>query len=292
MKMKTFTSQGAALASILLLTSSLIACGPDFAPASYLADLRVLAIQASPLEAGPGEQIVLCPVIYLPEDQVVTDQTWTFCPFSLGAQAGYACAVPACEQTFTPQADGSLSSEPLALGLACAGRFAGQELPEGLPAELPETIEMTYTYSIGGSDGTRRDALARIPVYPLGAPNRRNQAPLITRVEIGGQVAVAGQALASVTEGQELLVRVLTDPASMDSYRDASGRDLTEEAIVSVFATAGRFDFDRAAGLDVEVPWKASELEGGQAQAELYVVVRDLRGGQAVAGPFTIPILR
>ncbi len=51
-------------------------------------------------------------------------------------------------------------------------------------------------------------------------------------------------------------------------------------------------DYDRAVGADVSVPWVASELEDGQTQAEIYVVVRDLRGGQAVAGPFIVPILR
>lgn len=288
----TIPSRSLALAAILALTASLAGCGMDFEPASSLTNLRVLAIQADPLEAGPGESIVLTPVVYLPADQTISEQSWTFCPFGLGAQAGYACAVPVCEQTFEPGPGGSLTSEPVELGLACAARFAGQELPDGIPAQLPEKIEMTYTYRVTASDGTQREAIARIPVYPAGAPAQRNQPPVITRVEIGGQPASPGELLAPIAEQGEIQVRVLIDPASLDTYQDESGRDRTEEAIVSYFATAGRFDFDRSFGTDVEVTWKAKELLDGQTQADIYVVVRDLRGGQAVAGPFPVPILR
>ena len=290
--MKALNPRQTILGLILALTASTAGCSMDFDPASYLSDLRVLAVQADPLEIGPGEQLTLRPVVFLPEGQTTTEQTWTYCPFSLGAQSGYTCAVPACVQSLEPEADGSLTSDPLALGLACAARFEGEELPSGIPAELPEKIEMTYTLDIAASDGTQRQAIARIPVYPAGPPAQRNQPPLITRVDIAGQAAVAGELLSPVAEGDEIEVRVMTDPASLDSYQDESGRDLTEEAIISVFATAGRFDYDRAVGTDVAVPWVASELEDGQTQAQIYVVVRDLRGGQTVAGPFPVPILR
>jgi hypothetical protein len=60
----------------------------------------------------------------------------------------------------------------------------------------------------------------------------------------------------------------------------------------SYYATAGRLSADRATGVDTAVDLEAIDLEEGQTGADVYVVVRDLRGGQALAGPFTVPILR
>lgn len=289
---KTIRSILALAAAAALLIIGPAGCGMDFEPASYLNDARVLAIGADPLEVGPGEQVTLRPVIFLPDDLQLDEQTWSYCPFSLGAQAGYECAVPACQLDLTAEPDGSLVSDPLALALECVARFEGQSLPQGVPSELPESIEAIYTYRMIASDGSQRQAVARVPMYPGGVPEPRNRPPVIAGIEIGGQPATAGELLDPIAEEAELSVRVLTDPDSLDAYQDASGRDLQEDAIVSLFATAGRFDFDRAFGTDVSVPWKAEDLEPGQTQADIYAVVRDLRGGQAVAGPISVPILR
>ncbi len=279
-------------ASLLLAALWAGGCGADFAPASYLDGLRVLAIEAEPLEVGPGEQLRLEPFVYLPPDEEVTAQSWTFCPFTLGAQAGYACAVPECQQQLAAAADGALASQPFALALECAERFAGEQPPEGLPDELPERIEMSYRYRVSATSGAERQAVMRVPVYPQGADEPRNGPPRIAEVRIGGQPVSAGQRLAPVGAEDELMVRLAVEPGSMDSYTDAAGRELVEEPIVSLFASAGRFELERAAGLEVEVAWRAKKLEPDQTEAALYAVVRDLRGGQTVAGPYWIPILR
>jgi hypothetical protein len=109
---------------------------------------------------------------------------------------------------------------------------------------------------------------------------------------VGGRAIAAGELADPVQEEQEVEVRVRIDPDSLDPYTDASGRTRTEEAIVSFFATAGRFEFDREDGTDVTVAWTAEKLRADETQADVYAVVRDLRGGVAVFGPVIVPILR
>jgi hypothetical protein len=92
-------------------------------------------------------------------------------------------------------------------------------------------------------------------------------------------------------EGQ-VKVRVRVDPGSLDDYVDSAGRQRTEEALVSFFATAGRFEYDRESGTDVTGTWTAEQLLEGQERAAVYVVARDLRGGQTLAGPYYVPIQR
>jgi hypothetical protein len=275
-----------------LAALAVLGCGADFLPVTYLHDLRVLAIEANPLEVGPEDELSLRPVVFTPAERTVTGESWTFCPFSLGSQTGFACAVPICEQSLTPGPDGRLVSRPYDLALACVARFAGSEPPAGLPTELPESIEMTYAYRVWADDGSERTAVMRVPLYPAGAPAVRNRQPVLTAVEIAGQPAVPGQLLSPVAELAELEMRVLVDPDSLDLFVDPSGRQQREEPILSFFSTAGRFQYEREVGVDVLGRWTAEELEPGQFQADLYVVVRDLRGGQAVGGPYPVPILR
>jgi hypothetical protein len=67
-----------------------------------------------------------------------------------------------------------------------------------------------------------------------------------------------------------------------------------ETMTVSFFTTAGRFEFDRQTGIDVSVDLEAIDLAPlpADAGAQVWVVARDLRGGQAVLGPFTVPFAR
>jgi hypothetical protein len=115
---------------------------------------------------------------------------------------------------------------------------------------------------------------------------------LIDSVEVAGRALWPGETADPVAEGGQAQVRVRIDPDSLDPFIDDAGRSRTEEAILSLYTTAGRFEFDRIAGEDATVTWRAEKLEPGQAQADIYVVARDLRGGQAVFGPVFVPLLR
>lgn len=271
-------------------------CAAEFKPPSYLDDLRVLAIVSSPPEVGPGEEATLSPHVYLPPGETLLSSSWSYCPFSLGAAAGFSCALETCQVTLTPGVGGQVSLEPQALATQCAAKLleSGASIPADMPAggTIPSRIEATVTLSLASSSGARREAVARLPVWTLQTPQPRNRPPVIQRVEIGGAAVPTGSAAKGVRPDEARTVRVVVDPTSIDSFTDASGRSRVEEPIISFFATAGRFEHDREAGQDVSVSWRAEELEPGQREAALYIVARDLRGGQAVAGPFTIPIQR
>lgn len=275
----------------ILLLPLLAACGDDFLPASYLADLRVLAVEATPLEVGPGEPVTLRPVLHLPAGEQLTLERWTFCPFSLGSAVGFGCALPACETTLTAAADGSVTARPSDLAGACAAKLAASAGP-GAPTldDVPSSAETVFRGTFRSSAGTARDAVMRVPLYLTGPPPARNRQPVVTRVSLAGQALQVGTPFRAVQPDEELELGVEIDPASLDPYVDEAGRQRTEEALISFFTTAGRFEYDREAGTSVTNTFKVEKLEPGQTEALIYVVARDLRGGQTVAGPFTVPI--
>jgi hypothetical protein len=271
-------------------------CSTDFLPASYLHDLRVIAIVATPLEAGPGDTVALVPTVYAPPGSVPVSRSWTFCPVTAGSAMGYACAVPQCQTSLTSAADGSASANPHALALQCASTFGTGGT---VPPEVPDVVQSTFTYEVvqdirlpdGTFDRQRRVAVQTVPLWTRGPPVSPNLPPAIASVEIGGVPAAAA---GPVPEGGEAPVHVRIDPASVQTYVDASGRSVQETMTVSYFTTAGRFQYDRQTGIDVSVDLQAVDLAPLPADAEsrVWVVARDLRGGQAVLGPFTVPFAR
>lgn len=277
------------------LTGALLACGTDFDPPSYLDNLRVLALEASPLEVGPGEQVTLRPVLFVPEGRTLVEQRWRFCPISLGPRGAYACVDPRCEVALTPDASGAVSADPVALAGLCVQALGGPGpgTPAGAPAEVPEQVETIFTFTATTDDGQVREAVERVPVWTRAAPPARNRPPAFARVEIEGlEVTAGGAPTVTARPEQKLQVRVLIDPASLDLYVDASGATQTEDPVVSFYATAGRFEGDRTNGVDSTLKWTAEKLEAGQVEARIFLVARDLRGGQSVAGPYRIAIAR
>jgi hypothetical protein len=278
------------LAAPLVLLSA--ACSTDFLPASYLHDLRVLAVVAAPLEAGPGDTVTLLPAVYLPPGAAFAEHGWTFCPLTAGAGTGYACALPPCETSLTPAADGSVSASPFDLALQCASLFGtGGTVPPGVPDVVQSTFKYEVAYDVPAGGRQTRVAVQTIPLWTRGPPIDPNVPPAIIGVEIGGLPAASA---APLVEGGRVPVRVQIDPASVQTYVDAAGRNVQETMTVSYFTTAGRFEFDRQTGIDVSVDLEAIDLAPlpADAEAQVWVVARDLRGGQAIEGPFTVPLAR
>jgi hypothetical protein len=156
-------------------------------------------------------------------------------------------------------------------------------------------IQTVFRYQVATADA-RREAVLQIPVHPGGAPADPNLAPVIDEVRVGGEVvfpaAVPPVAPPPLPAGGSLAVRVVVDPASAQPYLDAAGVERSETITVSFFTTAGRFADDRITGLDTTDTLEGSDLLSTDVSADVYVVVRDLRGGQALAGPFTVGIRR
>lgn len=289
------------LALVVLLAA---ACGADFTPRSALTDLRVLAIVATRLDAGPGETVTLHAVRVPPPGGAIAGgaETWTFCPFSIGASEGYTCAVP-CEWPLDPVSPASgydsptVTAEPFALAQSCLDQLAASGgLPPGFPVELPEKLEVLFRYVVEATNGTEQEAVHRLPLYRDGAPAdpERNIAPVILSVEIGGEPVWPPPdpppGVPVLLPGGALDVRVLLTPESAQPYVEG-GRDLTESLVVSFYSTAGRFDFDRASGPDALVTLEHEEIAPDTVAADVWVVARDLRGGQTVVGPLSIGVV-
>lgn len=307
-----------ALAALVAVSA---ACGESFDPPSYLNDLRVLALAADPLEVvatQPGGTTVTATAsVYVPPDATVTRESWRFCALSAGAFGGYECLFPEdCEVDLTATAEplpagpgfinARVTADVVALGAPCAARLAAESGADGPPtgdpgdpppgapgAESGELVaEVLLRYQVETADGASRDAVLRLPVWLVGAPDPPNRPPAFERVEWGGAPVTPGQTLPPVTEDQLVELRVVTAEESLDDYQDEADRDRTEEPIVSVYATAGRFEVDRRAGADAKVEWEATDLEEDQTAADIFLVLRDLRGGQTTFGPFQVPITR
>jgi len=135
-----------------------------------------------------------------------------------------------------------------------------------------------------------------VPFYVGGAPADPNQPPGVTSLAIGGQpidlASPPATSVATVPKGGQLEVRVVLPPSSVQRYQDSSGRTVDEQLFVSFYTTAGRFDFDRGAGLDESVQLKDEKVPDGVTSAQVYAVAHDDRGGATVLGPYTVNFAR
>lgn len=275
-------SLAVSLFAVLLLSAG---CTNDFSPQSDLLGLRVLALVADPLELAPGEPVTIQPRSHVPPGSTVVEQRWTFCPVSAGAVAAYACAVPQCEVDLPAAPDGSATANPTAVLLQCLG-ITGGVVPSGVPDQLLTVFRYRVTTDLGES----REAVLQIPQWTRRAPTTPNLPPVILGVEIGGQAAQVGVPTAPLPVDGLLAVRLLIDPLSVQSFVDAAGVTQSETMTGYFYTTAGTFSAGITTGTDTTSDLEGTGLLPGQATAEVWVVALDLRGGQSVAGPFTVPI--
>lgn len=272
------------LAVVLALSAA--GCANDFPPPSFLDDPRVLALVAEPPELGFAESATVTAHTWAPEG-LVASGTWRFCPFSLGASVGYACIDPACVQDLTPAGD-TVTVVPA--NNPCIQAALANAPQAGLPANLPSRIEAIVTYTATAGAVTR-EAVLRLPVTYPTRPPLANANPVILQVEVGGEPGYlsaakppAGTPLPQLGPGGKLPVRVVLEAP------EVTPAGLLEDSVISFFTTAGRFDYDRALGPDGSVQLEGKELAGAASPAQIWVVARDLRGGQAVKGPYWVEV--
>lgn len=86
-----------------------------------------------------------------------------------------------------------------------------------------------------------------------------------------------------------LPVRLLIDPASVQTFIDAAGTSQAETMTGYFYTTGGTFEDGITTGTDTTTNMEGTGFLPGQTSAEVWVVALDLRGGQAVVGPFTVP---
>ena len=274
--------------ALLLLPS----CAEELDPVTFLQEPRVLAIVSEPLEAGPGEEVTLRPILYVPEGTKVASATWRFCPMTFGPMTAYACLVPSppCLVDLAAEADGSVKANPSALALGCLAHASSlADLDASVPVAVPDEVETVFFLTVELDDGRKRDSLMRVPLHTSPIEGPRNRHPVVSLL-IEGKEPAPGDSFHVFAEGDDLEIEVLVDPDSLDPYVDVIGRDRVEEPIVSFFSDAGKFDKERDDGTEVENTWRFLDHGLDRSEARLYAVVRDERGGQAVAGPVKVAL--
>ncbi len=173
------------------------------------------------------------------------------------------------------------------------------------PPTLPSPLQTFFRFCVsaaappaGGSPCAQtgaRNAVLEVPVWPSGFPPGYvvNLPPVIRQVDIGGtEVYPTPPGTPPVLQtGASVPVHVSIDPASVQTYVDADGVTRVETMTVDYYATAGRFASDLATGIDTAVDLQGTSLtqeDLARGSLEVFVVALDLRGGQAVAGPFQV----
>jgi hypothetical protein len=307
-----------------LLSLLLAGCSQDFVPASVIEDRRVLALIAEPPELD-GTQLGAAASVRAVEAQpldlpalpagTTLERRWSFCPFSLGASVGYACVLPECEVQLTPDAAGVVTvSAAVLAALPPACPFSpGAAPPPAGGAALPPVIDTVVRYRLvevtpGAAvpEALVREAVQRIPVWLVAPTRALNALPRFAAspVAVDGVPAipcadptasgVATCAKAGTLTGlAPLAITASVDPTSIEDYQ-AGDRTVVEAFSLTFFTTAGRFDYDADSATRDQptggVKLKHEHVPDGTADALLWVVLRDLRGGEAVAGPFRIGV--
>lgn len=293
---------------ILVGLTVLCGCGDTFQPRNSLQEVRVLTIEATPLEVGLDETVTVKPVVHLPEGRSIASYRWHYCPINAGAVAGYQCASAACDVDIeTPSYDAEITVTPSDSLFACIGELlnenpasgAGGDGATGMSSDDITRLDTALFYELTDDEGRLFRHVKAIPLWKE-KPAEINRAPVILDVAID-DVSVWDGAEASAVREVDLAVTVTMDPESVDSFTDTRGDVVDEDFIISFFATAGAFEADRKDGLEVtntltfsaeemaKEPWEPPlALASDVTSLDIYVVARDGRGGQTAVGPYTV----
>jgi hypothetical protein len=267
---------------VLAILSSSLACTPDFAAASDVTDLRVLAVQAEPPEAqfdpdaGTAQPVSVRVLAVDPtSDAGVQSMHLDVC----GPTDSHRCDQgPSFDAGTVPLAFTLPSFDPrLVLGNDKLGDYGG--------------IHVQLSFSL--DDGSPRGPVhaSKIVVYsPVTAPCPPNHNPLLqdVRLTIAGADAGLLDPAAPLQIGTEYGMRPELQDGGQEVYCtvDLQGRlvTLTEQAQYSFFTLpGGEFDRDTAdEPLDGGAPPDGLARFTPHADAgTIWIVVRDGRGGES-----------
>lgn len=269
-------------------------CLPEQDPASYVTGLRVLAIQAQPPEAQPGQSSTLAPLVVDTRGRPLNID-WSLClvpPFQ-GEAVNSNCLV----------ADAGGTRRPLGSGL----QFT-VTMPMAVSAQtlgLPDATGGVYLPLIAQARAGSDTLIASYRLR-LGTRAPANQNPMLAGVftvvaaqdgaadagspGAGDTVTALDPAIPLVVHsGDQLTLRALFGSGSAETYQiqDPRGdagtimpRTVTETLSLSWFATAGSLsEGTSGAGLPDEILKLDQHLPASGTAIDLWVVGRDERGG-------------
>jgi hypothetical protein len=257
--------------SVIVITAALWAgctTSPD-PPVSFVAGLRVLAVQAEPpqVAAGATSQLTLLAV---QTAGLPVDATWARC--TLAPRMGEAVN-PGC-------VTGTAALEPLGAGLSIA-----VTMPQVTAADLgqPDATGGVYVPFVAHvSDGA--DEVTVVERLRLADAAPANSNPEIASVDVidaeGGVSSLDPAAPTVVHAGDALTLGATFAPASDEPYLGRGGAPMIEMLTTSWFCTAGALSVQRTGAsqphtvllLDANLPKPGENID-------LFAVVHDERGG-------------
>jgi hypothetical protein len=261
----------------------------DFAPASRLTGLRLVAVSADKPSAEPGEEVSLR-AIYADEKERSLSFGYALCD---GAQSSAALdcmrvmdrdtlVIERDDATFRftmpePSGDSKRASAIGVVVIVCPG-----EIVEGDTYGVPIACEV---------DGEPLD----VNDYEMGvkrvffAGQTPNQNPEIRALSWDGepwlsdeikQVAPCDRDTDDIAECAKEFRHALAvrAPDAAQSFVDAQGNDAIEHVVAQFYATGGTFEYDVRTLDSAESEFVARKSDAGKLLT-LHVVVRDSRGG-------------
>jgi hypothetical protein len=294
----------ATLLALGLLAAGLAGCGASFDSPVLLSKLRLLAVQAAPVNPAQGETTTMTPLIYSPSDTPL-ELAWSWCPLLGQANDGYLCPISYDDASTTLAAAGVTAPLPtFDLGTGPTVSFTNPFPPEVLAALCGAGFDdqrldcrngFPIRISVRVSQGTAVQLGTTVVNLPLeaGAVSNANPVPGALSVDLSAGTRTLDDAgSVQVPRVQDSLLHVAIDDGQAETYLglglDGESATLRETLLFSWFSELGDFDnsrtlfIDGATGLaDASTDkWKppATRVDA-RPTSRLIVVVRDDRGG-------------
>ena len=297
-------SAAVTLLALGLLAGGLAGCGASFDSPVLLSKLRLLALQAAPVNPAQGETTTMTPLIYSPSDTPL-ELAWSWCPLLGQANDGYVCPIsyddastmlasagataplPAFDLGTGPTVSFTNPFPPDLLAALCGAGFDGQRLD--CSGGFPIRISVRVTQGAAAQLGT---TVVNLPL-DAGAVSNANPIPGALSVDLAaGTQTLDDVGRVQVPRLQDSLLHVAIDDQQAETYvglgLDGGTATLRETLLFSWFAELGDFANGRTLFIDGANAladasadnWKppATRVDA-RPTSRLIVVVRDDRGG-------------
>jgi len=305
-KDKTRWGRTVAAAAVL---ASVTACSNDFAPASRVSTLRVLAVQADEPFAHPGDSVALTALSHDPQGRSLA-WGWASCENSsdtsvLGCVEQLRARAAGGERVALTTGEGldhfsvvvpvdALTAAPRPL----PGRAELGVVAIACPGTLDARIEAKTTAVDPLPFACRDGNGARLSPYDFVVGVKRlfvrgmdvNTNPEIARITWDGadwpdtlvQAATACEKQTNSADDCDgklrHRIRVEATPESTESGTDETGEKFTEQLIVQYYSTDGTFSDEVRVASSPETEWVATKSTRG-GEMRFWFVLRDDRGG-------------
>jgi hypothetical protein len=300
------TSAFVKLLALGFLVAGLGGCSAGFDSPTLLSRLRLLALQAEPVNPALGDTTTIAPLVYSPSSATAAlEWSWSWCPVLGQANDGYLCPIsyddagtmlaaagltaplPAFDLGAGPTAAFTNPFPPDVLAALCANGFDGQ--PVDCTNGFPIRVSVRVTQGAASQLGT---TVVGLPTATAAVSNA-NPVPGALSVDLpSGTETLDDAGSVLVPRLQDSVLHVAIDDSQAETYvgtgLDGGTAALRETLLVSWFAELGDLHDSRTLFIDgVESladattdKWTPPAVrEDARPTSRLIVVVRDDRGG-------------